>query len=57
MNSKSKKFKDTYAAPGSSLYKALEEGDQKKAAQIYKETGDRMRTLSPQNKSKTDNET
>jgi dihydrodipicolinate synthase/N-acetylneuraminate lyase len=34
---KCKKYKDTWAAPNSDLYKALEAGDRKKAEAIYQE--------------------
>lgn len=37
MNSKSIKYRDTYAAPGSQLHQALTDGDQKKAAAIYEQ--------------------
>ena len=30
-------YKDTFAAPGSELYKALQDKNEKKAAQIYNE--------------------
>lgn len=34
---KCKRFRDVYAAPGSQLFQALEDGDRKKAAAIYDE--------------------
>jgi hypothetical protein len=37
-----KRFKDTWAAPGSQLYAALEDGDRKKAAAIYDECEKRL---------------
>jgi hypothetical protein len=37
MNSKSIKYRDTTAAPGSQLYQALEDGDQAKAKAIYEQ--------------------
>jgi hypothetical protein len=37
-----KPFKDTWAAPGSQLHAALEDGDRKKAAAIYDECEKRL---------------
>jgi hypothetical protein len=34
---KCKRFKYTWAAPGSQLYGALEDGDKRKAAEVYNE--------------------
>lgn len=47
------KYKDTYAAKGSQLHAALTEGDATKAKQIYNETTERMKALTP-NKEKQD---
>jgi dihydrodipicolinate synthase/N-acetylneuraminate lyase len=38
-------YKDTHAAKGSELYKALEEGDMKKAKAVYDATTERMKFL------------
>jgi hypothetical protein len=38
-------YKDTFAAKGSALYEALQEGDQKKAKAIYEATTERMKQL------------
>ena len=35
MNSRSIRYRDTWAAPGSQLFEALESGDRAKADQIY----------------------
>ena len=37
MSPKCKKYKDVYAAPASDLYKALEDKDNKKAEEVYKQ--------------------
>jgi hypothetical protein len=37
-----KRFKDTWAAPGSQLYAALEDDDRKKASAIYYECEKRL---------------
>ena len=37
MSPKCKKYKDVYAAPASDLYKALENKDNKKAEEVYKQ--------------------
>lgn len=37
MHVKAKPYRDTWAAPGSQLFEALEAGDAKKAAEIYEE--------------------
>jgi hypothetical protein len=39
---KCKRFKDTWAAPGSQLYGALEDGDKRKAAEVYNECEKRL---------------
>lgn len=41
-NEMCKRFKDTWAAPGSQLYAALEDGDRKKADAIYNECEKRL---------------
>lgn len=35
MHKNSKRYRDTWAAPGSQLFEALESGDSKRAAYIY----------------------
>lgn len=35
MNKRAIRYRDTWAAPGSQLFEALEAGDMKKAAEIY----------------------
>ncbi|WGN90734.1 hypothetical protein [Burkholderia phage vB_BglM_WTB] len=39
---KCKRFEDTWAAPGSALYEAIEAGDLKKAKAIYDEANARQ---------------
>lgn len=43
-------YKDTFAAKGSELHKALLEGDQKKAKSVYDDTTVRMKQLQPKEK-------
>ena len=50
MSPKCVKYKDVYAAPGSDLFQALKDGDQKKAAEFYKSASDNAKRLETSSK-------